>query len=189
MDQTSIITSPLRGHWRLKRNAAVFLAIALGHAGFASMLRFDPIEVHGVEAGAGTMITEIFLPEVELEGAEPSFTEFAAQVAITAPQLAFDVTEGSRLEAPRIDPDAVLMTAPFAERAQLVPGEVVTVLLLLQIAGDGAVISAKIVRSNGSESANAAALDYARATRWIPGSIDGEPRPMQASLTVILGES
>jgi hypothetical protein len=50
------------------------------------------------------------------------------------------------------------------------------------------VLSAQIVRSNADEAANAAAINYARATKWIPGSIDGEPRAMQASLTVIFGE-
>jgi hypothetical protein len=35
---------------------------------------------------------------------------------------------------------------------------------------------------------NAAAIDYAHATRWTPGTMGGEPRAMQASLTVILGE-
>jgi hypothetical protein len=50
------------------------------------------------------------------------------------------------------------------------------------------VIAARIVRSNGNASSEAAALDYARATRWIPGTIDGEPRAMEASLTVIFGE-
>jgi TonB family protein len=62
------------------------------------------------------------------------------------------------------------------------------VLILLGIAVDGTVEDAQIVRSTGDESANAAALDYARATRWIPGNVSGEPRAMKASLTVILGE-
>jgi hypothetical protein len=50
------------------------------------------------------------------------------------------------------------------------------------------VLSAEVVRSNCGDAANAAALDYSRATRWMPGTIAGEPRAMQASLTVILGE-
>jgi len=58
----------------------------------------------------------------------------------------------------------------------------------VQIAADGSVISAEVVRSNGDDVTNAAAIDYARTTRWIPGVIDGEPKAMQASLTVILGE-
>ena len=81
-----------------------------------------------------------------------------------------------------------LASAPFTARAQLDQGEVVTAILLLQVGADGKVISASVVRSNGDDTANEAAVEYARATRWIPGSIDGEPRAMQASLTVILGE-
>jgi hypothetical protein len=49
-------------------------------------------------------------------------------------------------------------------------------------------MSAQVVRSNGGDAANAAAIQYAWATRWMPGKIGGEPRAMQASLTVILGE-
>ncbi len=94
-----------------------------------------------------------------------------------------------QMESPRIDPSLALTTAPFVSRAQLLPGEVVTIMLLLQIGADGAVISAEIVRSNGGDAANVAAIDYARETRWIPGTVDGEPRAMQASLTVILGDA
>jgi TonB family protein len=68
------------------------------------------------------------------------------------------------------------------------PGFVATVILLLEISPDGSVMSAQVVRSNANDAANAAAIQYAHATRWMPGKIGGEPRAMQASLTVILGE-
>ena len=89
---------------------------------------------------------------------------------------------------PMIDPDMRLDVASYSERAGLPAGVVATVILKLEIGPDGSVMSAEVVRSNAAESVNEAALDYAKATQWTPGRVDGEPRAMEASLTVILGE-
>jgi TonB family protein len=78
--------------------------------------------------------------------------------------------------------------AEFSERANLPAGKTIKVMLSMAIGADGGVISAEVISSTGDEAANEAALDYARATRWIPGTVAGEARAMQASLTVILGE-
>ena len=91
-------------------------------------------------------------------------------------------------EPARIDPTLAVDVAFYSARARLAPGMIATVLLLLDIAPDGSVTAAKVIRSDAGEDANLAALEYARATHWAPGMINGEPRAMQASLTVILGE-
>jgi TonB family protein len=92
------------------------------------------------------------------------------------------------IEGPMIDPMWGPDIAEYSERANLSAGKTVKVILTVAIGADGAVISAEVLSSTGDEAANDAALDYARATRWIPGTVGGEPRAMQASLTVILGE-
>ena len=92
------------------------------------------------------------------------------------------------IDAPRIDPTLAIDIAPYSARAELTPGLIATVLLLLEISPDGSVLSAQIVRSTAGDAANAAAIQYAHATHWMPGKVGGEPRAMQASLTVILGE-
>ena len=108
------------------------------------------------------------------------------ELAIPEPPLASQPEMS--IDAPRIDADLTVDIAPYATRAQLLPGMIATILMRLEIAPDGSVLSAQVIRSNGGDAANAAAIEYARATRWTPGKIGGEPRAMQASLTVILGE-
>jgi TonB family protein len=93
------------------------------------------------------------------------------------------------LEEPKIDPLSGPDVAAYSQRANLPAGKTATILLTVGIGVDGAVVSARVVRSSGDAAVNAAALDYARATRWIPATVDGQPRAMEASLTVILGES
>ena len=165
------------------------LFIALAHLGFLAMLGSDPIEVRRIQPESPPIVVDLLLGE--FADAEIPLEESAAsdpKELLDPPQLPADAFAEPQLEVPRIDPDMQLVGAPFAARAQLEQGEVITAILLLQVGADGKVISAKVVRSNGDDTANEAAIEYARATRWIPGSIDGEPCAMQASLTVILGE-
>lgn len=168
---------------------AVVLTILLAHVGFVALLMPDPIDVRRIQPEP--MLAEL-LPG-ELPDQQSSFADAlsiqSSQSTVEPPHLSAEAFSEPQVQAPRIDPELRLSSAAFASLAQLGQGEVVTAILLLQIAGDGAVISAEVVRSNGSAAANEAAIAYARATRWIAGSIDGESRPMQASLTVILGES
>lgn len=153
------------------------------------MLKPKPIEVRRLNPETPPIVVDLVSGE---EFANETTREPASidepQELMEPPQLPADAFLEPQMELPRIDPDMQLVSAPFASRAQLEQGEVVTAILLLQVGADGKVISASVVRSNGDDFANEAAIDYARATRWIPGSIDGEPRAMQASLTVILGE-
>jgi TonB family protein len=138
------------------------------------------------------MMLQFFEPEAQDAPASADSLPELVQLELTAPMLPELLVESGAtlrmLEPPRIDPTARLDLSPFTSRAQLPRGQIATVLILLGIAVDGTVEDAQIVRSTGDESANAAALDYARATRWIPGNVSGEPRAMKASLTVILGE-
>ena len=110
-------------------------------------------------------------------------------VLLEVPALPADsgLTELS-IQSPIIDPEIRLDVSAYNARALLPPGSVAAVILLLEIGANGSVLSAQVVRSDTSESANEAAREYALATQWIPGRIDGVPQAMQASLTVILGE-
>lgn len=109
-------------------------------------------------------------------------------IDLALPELSMTLRPETAIDAPRIDPSLTVDVAFYSARAGLAPGIIATVLLLLDIAPDGAVTSAQVIRSDAGDAANFAALEYARATRWTPGMIDGQPRAMQASLTVILGE-
>ena len=165
-------------------------AIAIAHAGLAALLMRDKLELHQERPGAEPMVADIFSPEVRAAPSQvlaPIAFEQAVELAL--PALSIDANPEPQRDAPKIDPDARIDVATYSARAHLPAGAVATVILLLEIAPDGSVMSATVVRSNEDAAANEAAIEYARATRWTPGMIDGEPRAMQASLTVILGEN
>jgi TonB family protein len=170
--------------------AASILAILLGHVGVLTLLEHDPIAVQRLGPDPGPMLAEVFLAEGRALSTDMPPLSFAdPRIELDTPEMPMDAIPKPQIEAPKIDPEMRLCIAPFASRAELPNGEIATVLLMLQVAADGSVISADVVRGSDNEVTNAAAIDYARATRWIPGAIDGEPRAMQASLMVILGES
>lgn len=134
------------------------------------------------------IVAEILAMPAEGPKTGDIFTPADRPIELELPDVTIVSEPEMAIDAPRIDPGLAVDIAPYTARAELMPGIIATILLLLEIAPDGSVISAEIVRSNAGDAANAAAVQYAQATRWMPGKIGGEPRAMQASLTVILGE-
>ena len=173
---------------RTLRSSLAIFWIVLSHAAFAWLLGAKPIEVRRTPLTSAPMLAELWGEELGTAENELSPRTTELRVVLAVPDLPVDSMPEPIIEAPRIDPNHVVESAPFAGRAHLQDGAVATVILALQIAADGSVMSATVVRSDGDESVNTAAIAYARATRWIPGSIDGAAQPMEASLTVILGE-
>jgi len=147
------------------------------------------VELHTREIVAEPMLAEII---AEIAGETPSADLLSVPtqpIDLALPTVNIDIErDASAIEAPKLDAGTSLDISAYASRAELAPGTVATVILLLEIAPDGSVIWAQVLRSTAGEAANSAAIDYARATRWTAGTIDGEPRAMQASLAVVLGE-
>jgi peptide/nickel transport system substrate-binding protein len=70
-----------------------------------------------------------------------------------------------------------LVVAAYPEAAKLVGAEG-TVFVQVVVGIDGKVKGAKVVKSFGNPSCEAAALAAARATEWIPGTKNGQPAEM-----------
>lgn len=163
--------------------------IAAAHVAVVLLIFRNSVQIQASDEAVLPMVAEI------LESQPASFLSLhpelsAAEVAVKLdmPELpAIETTELS-LQPPMINPNMRLDVSSYNARAGLPSGVVATVILLLEIGPDGSVMSAEVTRSNAEPNANEAALDYAKATQWMPGRVDGEPRVMQASLTVILGE-
>jgi hypothetical protein len=185
----SIIRNRSEMQSRYMRPALGLLVVVLAHVGFATLLLSNPISVHRIHPTIEPMIAELLGAEIGTAPSPQSFSTTDPRVELAVPDLPMDLLPEPNIEAPRIDADKRIDTAPFTARAHLTNGTVAIVILALQIAADGSVISAEVVRGNGDDTTNAVAIEYAHATRWIPGAIDGQPHAMQASLTVILGES
>jgi TonB family protein len=163
--------------------------VAAFHVAFVCWLVGRAIDPRRPAIAAEPIVAEILVAtrsELPTAGAQLNPIEQTIQLEI--PNLPISAEPDMTIDAPRIDPSLTVDIAPYSARADLMPGFVATVLLLLEVAPDGSVISAEIVRSNAGDAANAAAIQYAHATRWMPGKVGGEARAMQASLTVILGE-
>jgi TonB family protein len=89
--------------------------------------------------------------------------------------------------APRVDPAAgTADTTSFAAQAGLEAGRSATALLAVDISETGAVVNVTVQKTSGSSRADAACAEYARALRWLPGSINGEPRAMRVRFSATL---
>src|SRR5262245_7460919 len=188
MDTASQWTSstPRRGFRRL----AVACFIATGHVAIVLMVMRSSVQVPARVDTVQPIAAEIAAPQPpSFLSMSPDLAPAAIAVKLVMPDLTVELEDSeSSLQPPMIDPEMQLDVSSYTERAGLPAGVVATVILLLEIAPDGSVMSAEVTRSNAAEQANAAAVDYAKATQWMPGRVDGQPQAMQASLTVILGE-
>jgi TonB family protein len=147
-------------------------------------------EIHFSKEPVQPMVAEIIEAQpASFLSLNPNLAPAEIAVTLEMPNLSaeFEGAEPS-LQPPMIDPEMRLDVSSYSKRAALPEGVVATVILLLGIGSDGSVTSAEVVRSNAADTANVAAVEYAKATQWRPGRVDGEARAMQASLTVILGE-
>jgi len=88
--------------------------------------------------------------------------------------------------APRLSRFQSVDVQDFARRAGIAPQHPVTVVLSVQVGEDGGASEVNIVRSSGLAAADAAAIDYALALRWIPGTVDRNARAMRITLPVTL---
>ena len=61
-----------------------------------------------------------------------------------------------------------------------------TVVLAVLVLEDGRVGDVQVTRSSGNADVDAAAIEYTRALRWIPGTKDHQPQAMRISFPVIL---
>jgi hypothetical protein len=147
------------------------------------------VSARGPKVAAVPMVAEIItLVRSDTPWAGVQLIPVDQPLQLDTPELPIAAAPDPAVDAPRIDPALAIDVAPYSARAELTPGIIATILLLLEISPEGSVLSAQIVRSNAGDAANAAAIQYAHATHWMPGKVGGEPRAMQASLTVILGE-
>jgi TonB family protein len=88
--------------------------------------------------------------------------------------------------APQLDPVVTVDTARYAVRAGLTAGDAVTVVLAIEVLADGSAGAISIVNSTGDSAIDAAAIDCARALKWIPGTVDRRARVMRIHFALTL---
>jgi hypothetical protein len=182
-----LLSNGRSGAWR---SAIVASAIISAHGAIAMLMLWDSAHPRFDPEPVAPMVANIIEPQpTSLLSLNPDLAPAERVVILGMPVLPTD-SESTMpsVQSPVIDPEIHLDVSAYSARAELTPGAVTTVILLLEVGPDGSVRTAKVMRGGPNEKALEAAVEYAMATRWIPGRIDGEPRAMQASLTVVLGE-
>lgn len=124
-------------------------------------------------------------PEVDLDNV-PVDQNALALVQFDEPDLEALAGIVGPASAPRLSRYQSVDVQDFAMRAGIVPNHPLTVVLSVQVGEDGGATEVHIVRSCGLAAADAAAIDYALALRWIPGTVDRNPRSMRITLPVTL---
>jgi hypothetical protein len=76
--------------------------------------------------------------------------------------------------------------APFASAAGLTPGQVVTVVLMVEVLADGSTGLTDLVNSSGNVAADGEAIRYARSLHWIPGTKDHRAVSMRIRFPITL---
>jgi TonB family protein len=102
------------------------------------------------------------------------------QLHVDIPRIEFDVSRNASAisAAPSIEPYPVIDMGPFVRSAALLQGEGATVVLRIEVLGDGLPGQIAVEVSSGSAQVDEAAIAFARAHRWVPAMLAGAPHAM-----------
>jgi TonB family protein len=85
---------------------------------------------------------------------------------------------GGRITPPRPADDQPISPREFARRAGVRPGIGATVVLRVEVRGNGAVGQVAVDVSGGTALVDKAAIACVRAMRWVAGQRDGQPQTL-----------
>jgi hypothetical protein len=90
------------------------------------------------------------------------------------------------VSAPELDPAVRVESKPYAEQAGLIAGTAVTVVLAIEVQADGTAGEITVVSGPKDSMIDMAAIEYARALKWIPGTLGRRPQAMRINFPVTL---
>jgi TonB family protein len=122
--------------------------------------------------------TRLETPVIEMS--PPELAEFG----VSDPDAASSAPLSGQFVPPRRE-DSAEALVKFASLASLRPGQMVRVILRVEVLPDGTTGVIAIDTASGFPSADAAAVEYARALRWSPASFGGVPTAMKVRLPVV----
>lgn len=125
------------------------------------------------------------LPDVVLKPARIDLTSLVAIQFEDPDEMGLAGVVGST-SAPRLSRVQSASPVPFAIQAGMQPGQVATVVLIVEVLPDGSVGTISVSRGNGNPIVNEAAIEYARTLRWIPGTINQRNESMRISVPITL---
>jgi outer membrane biosynthesis protein TonB len=90
------------------------------------------------------------------------------------------------VSAPELDPAVKVESKPYAEQAGLSAGAAVTILLAIEVQADGTAGEITVISGPKDSMIEMAAIEYARALKWIPGTLGRHPQAMRINFPVTL---
>ncbi len=123
------------------------------------------------------------LPELQLVTPEE---HLVAPTVLRFEDLDDDAAVVGSYSAPRLSRVQGVSPEAYARKAGVSPRHPVTVVLAILVQENGAVGDVRVVRSSGSDTIDAAALEYAKTVHWIPGTQDQKPQSMRITFPVVL---
>jgi len=122
------------------------------------------------------------LPDIQLT--TPKLDE-ASLVAVNFEDPEDNAAVVGSASSPRLSRVQWVTPAVVAQKSGVVLRQPETVVLAILVLEDGQVGEVQMTRSCGSANVDAAAVQYARALRWLPGTKEHRPQAMRISLPVI----
>jgi TonB family protein len=186
---------------RVSGRAAIAFAVGVLHlVALAALLRltvmepsiereasYVPIIVRFLDDGSSVrsaplaQIAEPTLEKLPIEIAMPQLAEI--QVEPEAPEST--AIQFGQFIPPRPEQPDAAGISQFERQASLKPGQMVRVILRVEVLPSGDTGTVAIDTASGVPSADTAAVEYARTLRWIPASFGGEPTKMKIRLPVV----
>ncbi len=178
--------------------AGVAFAVITAHVAIVSLLiQIDVPPTHET-ALADSRVSVVTLPAQHVSSKAipiPEVLLLAPTVEISTLRFtSFEVPDDGLVSgivgptsAPELDRSVTIDPRPYALRAGLAPGNMVTVLLAIEVLADGSAGAITIVSGTGNSIVDSVAVDVARILRWIPGTVDRRARVMRIQFPLTLG--
>ena len=110
----------------------------------------------------------------------PDLTVSEPRIVDGTPEIPY----GGDVRPPRLLASAAPNIADFARRAGVAPGKSTRVILTVNVTELGVAGAIRIAASSGSPPVDALAIEYARALRWSPASVQGRKASVNIRLPV-----
>jgi TonB family protein len=181
----------------LPRRAGIAVAIGLVH--YCCLTGWGNFPANSEDQGfpATEMLTATFIPEApRVPDAVPLpvitlqrptvDTSILTNVVFTNPDAGKVPGVVSPMSAPHPMAPDNRSRSIHARRAGLTPGEVLTVILGVQVLADGSVGDVTVAITSGNAAADELAMAYARSLKWVPGSVNRQATDMRIRYVIVL---
>jgi len=178
---------------KLCSRAALFVSILLAHGLVAWIVTRPNIAGPTDISSQGLIAVFIEAPDAQPDIQLPSVELLTMRVDVSAPpplrieeQPVNTFSPQRPFSAPRLNREWQVDILPYALKAGLAVGQRARVMLAVEVLPNGTTGSVVVERSGGSEIVDAAAIEYIRSCRWIPGSVQGQAAAMRIRHQVVL---